>query len=90
MTVSELIEDPQLWKKKKKKKRNNKRRPPPEHPRYRLMREVGAALGRAGYAVITGGGSGLMEAANRGASEVGAPSIGCNVEIPREQQLNVT
>jgi uncharacterized protein (TIGR00730 family) len=59
-----------------------------EHPAYALVREVGACLGRAGYAVITGGGPGLMEAANRGARDVGAPSIGCNVELPREQALN--
>jgi uncharacterized protein (TIGR00730 family) len=63
-------------------------RTPPSHPHYRLMREVGAELGRAGYAVITGGGGGLMEAANRGASEVGAVSVGCNIELPREQRLN--
>jgi uncharacterized protein (TIGR00730 family) len=63
-------------------------RTPREHPHYRLMREVGAALGRAGYAVITGGGGGLMEAANRGAKDVAAVSVGCNIEIPREQRLN--
>jgi uncharacterized protein (TIGR00730 family) len=63
-------------------------RTPPEHPHYALARELGACLGRAGYAVITGGGPGLMEAANRGAREVGALSIGCNIELPREQQLN--
>jgi uncharacterized protein (TIGR00730 family) len=63
-------------------------RTPPEHPHYRLFREIGAALGRAGYAVITGGGGGLMEAANRGARDVGAVSVGCNIEIPREQRLN--
>jgi uncharacterized protein (TIGR00730 family) len=63
-------------------------RTPPSHPHYRLMREVGTELGRAGYAVITGGGGGLMEAANRGASEVGAVSVGCNIELPREQRLN--
>jgi uncharacterized protein (TIGR00730 family) len=63
-------------------------RTPREHPHYELMREVGRALGRAGYAVITGGGAGLMEAANRGAQEVGAPSVGCNIELPREQRLN--
>jgi uncharacterized protein (TIGR00730 family) len=61
---------------------------PPEHPHYRLIREVGAELGRAGYAVITGGGSGLMEAANRGAYEAGAVSVGCNVELPVPQRLN--
>ncbi len=59
-----------------------------DHPHYRLMREVGAELGRSGYAVITGGGGGLMEAANRGAREVGAVSVGCNIELPHEQRLN--
>ena len=59
-----------------------------EHPDYALVREVGACLGRAGYAIITGGGPGLMEAANRGARDAGALSIGCNVELPREQALN--
>lgn len=63
-------------------------RTPSDHPNYRLMRAVGAELGRAGYAVITGGGPGLMEAANRGARDVGATSVGCNVELPREQRLN--
>ena len=63
-------------------------RTPPEHPIYALAREVGACLGRAGYAVITGGGPGLMEAANRGAREAGALSIGCNIELPHEQALN--
>jgi uncharacterized protein (TIGR00730 family) len=63
-------------------------RTPRDHPDYALVREVGACLGRAGYAIITGGGPGLMEAANRGAQDGGALSIGCNVELPREQQLN--
>ncbi len=63
-------------------------RTPPEHPDYALAREVGASLGRSGYAVITGGGPGLMEAANRGARDVGALSIGCNIELPHEQALN--
>jgi hypothetical protein len=63
-------------------------RTPPEHPDYALAREVGACLGRGGYAVITGGGPGIMEAANRGAQDVGALSIGCNIELPREQALN--
>jgi uncharacterized protein (TIGR00730 family) len=63
-------------------------RTPREHPDYELVREVGACLGRAGYAVITGGGPGLMEAANRGAQDAGALSIGCNIELPREQALN--
>jgi uncharacterized protein (TIGR00730 family) len=63
-------------------------RTPRDHPHYRLMVEVGAALGRAGYAVITGGGGGLMEAANRGAKQAGALSVGCNIVLPREQHLN--
>lgn len=63
-------------------------RTPREHHHYKLVRELGACLGRAGYAIITGGGPGLMEAANRGAHEVGAMSIGCNIELPREQALN--
>jgi uncharacterized protein (TIGR00730 family) len=63
-------------------------RTPREHPDYALAREVGACLGAAGYAVITGGGPGLMEAANRGAQEAGGVSIGCNIELPHEQQLN--
>jgi uncharacterized protein (TIGR00730 family) len=63
-------------------------RTPPDHPNYRLMRDVGAAIGRGGYAVITGGGGGIMEAANRGARDVGAVSVGCNIELPHEQRLN--
>jgi uncharacterized protein (TIGR00730 family) len=63
-------------------------RTPREHPDYSLVREVAARLGRGGYAVITGGGPGLMEAANRGARDVGATSVGCNIELPREQHLN--
>jgi uncharacterized protein (TIGR00730 family) len=63
-------------------------RTPREHPHYALAREVGAALGRSGYAVITGGGPGLMEAANRGARDVGALSVGCNIQLPREQRPN--
>jgi uncharacterized protein (TIGR00730 family) len=63
-------------------------RTPPDHPHYALMREVGAALGRAGLAVITGGGGGVMEAVNRGAKDAGALSIGCNIELPHEQRQN--
>ena len=63
-------------------------RTPREHPHYALMREVGAALGRAGFAVITGGGGGVMEAANRGARDAGAVSVGCNIELPHEQRQN--
>jgi uncharacterized protein (TIGR00730 family) len=60
----------------------------PEHADYALTRAVAAALGRSGYAIITGGGGGLMEAANRGACDAGAPSIGCNIELPHEQTGN--
>jgi uncharacterized protein (TIGR00730 family) len=63
-------------------------RTPREHPDYRLVREVAAELGRAGFAVITGGGAGLMEAANRGARDAGVTSVGCNIELPTEQTLN--
>jgi uncharacterized protein (TIGR00730 family) len=63
-------------------------RTPPGHPAYELARELGRRVGRAGYAVITGGGPGIMEAANRGAQEVGAVSVGCNIELPHEQALN--
>jgi uncharacterized protein (TIGR00730 family) len=63
-------------------------RTPRDHPNYALMREVGAALGRAGLAVITGGGGGVMEAVNRGAKDARALSIGCNIELPQEQRQN--
>lgn len=56
--------------------------------RYELTRRVAAALGQAGFGIITGGGPGLMEAANRGARDVGATSIGLGIELPHEQQLN--
>ena len=60
----------------------------PGSPDYELAVEVGRALGAAGYAVITGGGPGAMEAANRGAREAGAQSIGLNIELPFEQHIN--
>ena len=63
-------------------------RTPPDHPHYALARSVGACFGAAGFAVITGGGPGLMEAANRGAQDAGALSVGCNIALPREQALN--
>ena len=59
-----------------------------DHPYYELGREVGARLARRGFAVMTGGGPGIMEAANRGAKEVGGRSIGCNIELPHEQRAN--
>jgi uncharacterized protein (TIGR00730 family) len=61
---------------------------PESHRYYQLAREVGAALAREGFAVMTGGGSGIMEAANRGAREAGGLSIGCNITLPREQKPN--
>src|SRR5262245_26501432 len=59
-----------------------------DHRYYALAREMGRRLGRAGFTVLTGGGPGIMEAANRGAREVGAPSIGCNIILPKEQVPN--
>ncbi|HEY7203949.1 MAG TPA: TIGR00730 family Rossman fold protein [Methylomirabilota bacterium] len=59
-----------------------------DHPYYDLGRELGARLARAGFTVMTGGGPGIMEAANRGAREAGGRSIGCNIELPHEQQPN--
>ena len=58
------------------------------HPYYALAREIGQRLAKAGFTVITGGGPGIMEAANRGAREAGGLSIGCNIELPREQKPN--
>jgi len=58
------------------------------HPYYELTREVGRRVSRLGFTVMTGGGPGLMEAANRGARDVGGPSIGCNIELPHEQAPN--
>lgn len=57
-------------------------------PEYALGREIGAALVKAGFAVITGGGPGLMEAGNRGAREAGGLSVGLGIELPHEQKLN--
>jgi uncharacterized protein (TIGR00730 family) len=58
------------------------------HPYYQLAREMGAAVSRLGFTVMTGGGPGLMEASNRGARDVGGASVGCNIELPHEQKPN--
>ncbi len=59
-----------------------------EHEYYALAREMGTALAKAGYAVMTGGGPGLMQAANQGAREGGGLSLGCNIRLPSEQEPN--
>ena len=59
-----------------------------DHPYYALAREVGAALANAGFTVMTGGGPGIMEAANRGAKDAGGHSVGCNIVLPFEQKPN--
>lgn len=59
-----------------------------DEPGYTLARQVARRLGEDGYAIITGGGPGMMEAANRGARDAGATSIGCNIVLPHEQHAN--
>ena len=61
---------------------------PETHPHYELGREVGRRLALAGFTVMTGGGPGIMEAANRGAKDVGGRSVGCNITLPNEQKPN--
>jgi uncharacterized protein (TIGR00730 family) len=63
-------------------------RTPEDHPEYVLARETARLVGESGMAIITGGGPGAMEAANRGARDAGAHSIGLNIELPFEQGLN--
>ncbi len=58
------------------------------HPHYLMAREVGRRVSELGFTVMTGGGPGLMEAANRGAKDAGGMSVGCNIELPFEQQPN--
>ena len=60
----------------------------PGDPQYEAARQVARRLGEEGYAVITGGGPGIMEAANRGAADAGAPSVGLGIDLPHEQGLN--
>jgi len=59
-----------------------------DDPNYDLARRTGAAIARLGFTVMTGGGPGIMEAANRGAREAGGRSVGCNIELPFEQHPN--
>jgi uncharacterized protein (TIGR00730 family) len=63
-------------------------RTPRDHPRYAAARRLARQLGEEGYAIITGGGPGIMEAANRGAREAGAISVGLGIELPHEQGMN--
>ncbi len=63
-------------------------RTPESDPMYGAARDVGRRLAEAGFAVITGGGPGIMEAANRGARDAGGLSVGCNIELPHEQAVN--
>ncbi len=63
-------------------------RTPPGDPGYEQCKETARLLGEAGFSIITGGGPGMMEAANAGAREAGAPSVGLNIELPFEQDLN--
>ena len=60
----------------------------PDHPSYAQTRQIARTLGEAGFAIITGGGAGVMEAANRGARDAGVLSVGLNIELPFEQKMN--
>lgn len=58
------------------------------HPYYELARDISGKIAQLGFTIMTGGGPGIMEAANRGAREVGGKSVGCNIELPHEQNPN--
>jgi uncharacterized protein (TIGR00730 family) len=59
-----------------------------DHPYYKKARELSAEVAKLGFTIMTGGGPGIMEAANRGAKDVGGRSVGCNIVLPREQKQN--
>src|SRR3954470_6168223 len=59
-----------------------------DNPYYELAKKMGAAIAQLGFTVMTGGGPGIMEAANRGAKEIGGRSVGCGIELPHEQKMN--
>jgi len=59
-----------------------------DNPHYELARKMGAAIASLGFTVMTGGGPGIMEAANRGSKEIGGRSVGCGIKLPQEQSLN--
>src|SRR3546814_6235355 len=59
-----------------------------DHPYYEMTRKLSAEMAKLGFTILTGGGPGLMEAANRGAKEVGGRSVGCNIQLPVEQHPN--
>ena len=63
-------------------------RTPPDHPHYKLTEDISRALSDAGFAVVSGGGPGIMEAANKGAFAGKSPSIGLNIQLPHEQSGN--
>jgi uncharacterized protein (TIGR00730 family) len=60
-----------------------------DSPHYELARRMGAAIAQLGFTVMTGGGPGIMEAANRGAKDIGGRSVGCSIELPVEQKPNL-